>query len=96
MSDQKSKLIAGYHVTAASVHDSGALELLLKPTASGRKTVVERKTLYVDAVYRSVAVEQDLVDRNIKSRIHYKTARNCPLTVRQERAIPRAAVIARG
>jgi len=76
--DTKSKLITGYEVTAASVHDSEALESLLN------KKEDQGQPLYADSAYRSEGIEKSLKKKDIESRIHEKGYRNKPLTKRQQ------------
>ena len=78
MCDRKSKLVKKFQVTHAAVHDSMALDGLLDGGAA------EGQTLYADSAYRSAETEASLAGRNIKSRIHYKAARNRPLTAQQK------------
>lgn len=76
--DTKSKLITGYEVTAASVHDSEALANLLT------KKEDQGQPFYADSAYRSEAIEASLQKKNIESQIHEKGYRNKPLTKRQQ------------
>jgi len=76
--DRKSKLIKGYVVTDASVHDSQVISEL---TDNGR---AHGQTLYADSAYRSAGIETNLAGKTIKSRIHLKAARNKPLTKKQQ------------
>ena len=76
--DKKSKLITNFEVTSASVHDSTILGLLLEQEDAHHE-------LYADSAYRSVAIENDLKARKIRSRIHKKGYKNKPLT-KQEKA----------
>ncbi|MEO7311789.1 MAG: IS5 family transposase [Chitinophagaceae bacterium] len=72
--DAATKLITGYEVTDASVHDSQMLDELLNK---------EDKTVYADSAYRSEAQEERLVAAGIESRIMEKGARNRSLTNKQ-------------
>lgn len=76
--DRKSKLVKDYVVTHAAVHDSGVIAKLVSTGAAAGQT------LYADSAYRSTDIESDLAERKIKSRIHYKAARNRPLTPKEE------------
>jgi len=72
--DAATKLITGYEVTDASVHDSQMLDELLNK---------EDKTVYADSAYRSEAQEERLAASGIESRIMEKGARNRTLTNKQ-------------
>ena len=72
--DMDTKLITGFEVTDASVHDSQALDKLLTE---------EDKVVYADSAYRSEAQEKRLEQKNIESRIIEKGYRDNPLTKRQ-------------
>lgn len=72
--DRKSKLITGYEVTDASVHDSQVLEDLL---STG---IADSQELYADSAYRSEAIEAKLAARKIRSRVHRRAYRNRPLS----------------
>jgi len=75
--DRKSKPVKDYVVTHAAVHDSQVIgELVSSGTADGQ-------TLYADSAYRSAEIERNLARREINSRIHFKAARNRPLTPSQ-------------
>ena len=76
--DTKTKLITGYEVTSASVHDSEALENLLD------KKEDQDQPFYADSAYRSEAIEKSLSKKNIESQIHEKGYRGRPLTKRQQ------------
>lgn len=65
--DRKSKLIRDYAVSAASVHDSQALEYLLSE---------DDKEIHADSAYRSAEIEKVLQDLGIKSHIHEKGVRH--------------------
>jgi len=73
--DAKSKLIEGYAVTDASVHDSQMLE----PLVDGREGEV-----YADSAYRSAAAETMLAKKAVTSQIHERAYRNRPLTDEQK------------
>ncbi len=70
-----SKLITGYRVTAASVHDSVEINDLLDETD---------KVIYADSAYRSQDIEETLKARGSLSEIHEKSYRNSPLTEEQK------------
>lgn len=72
--DAKTKLITGFEVTDASVHDSQILDNLLND---------EDVIVYADSAYRSEAQEESLAEAGIKSKIMEKGFRNTPLTKRQ-------------
>ncbi len=76
--DTKTKLIVGYEVTSASVHDSEPLENLLD------KKEDQGQPFYGDSAYRSEAIEKSLSKKNIESQIHEKGYRGHPLTKRQQ------------
>ena len=71
--DVRHKLIRGYGVTDASVHDSQKLDDLLNEG----NTCAE---VYGDSAYRSAETEQTLKARGFRSRIHKRGRRNRPLT----------------
>ena len=73
--NQRTKLIAKYEVTDASVHDSQVLELLVE----GGDEV-----LYADSAYRSEKISSLLEAKGIANRIHEKGHRNHPLTEEQK------------
>lgn len=75
--DRRHKLVRRYTVTDASVHDSQALDGLLDDdnTASD---------VWADSAYRSAEIEDKLVARGLKSRIHRRAHRNRPLTEREK------------
>lgn len=72
--DVGTKLITGYGVTDASVHDSQMLDELVNE---------EDKKIYADSAYRSREQEERLALAGIESQILEKGARNKPLTKRQ-------------
>lgn len=73
--DQKSKLIDGYQVTDASVHDSQALESLLDETDKGQ-------SLHADSAYTG---QSDILDRyQVEDQIHEKGKRSSPLSEEQK------------
>ena len=78
IADRKSKLIKDFTVTPASVHDSQQLKDL---TDKGQ---AQNQTLYADSAYRSAQIESELAGKGVKSRIHFKAARNRPLTEQQK------------
>ena len=71
--DAEHKIIRGYEVTAASVHDSQVFEELLVPAESN-------PDIYADSAYRSKETEKRLAQGNYKSHIHERAYRNKPLT----------------
>src|SRR4051812_12105050 len=78
--DRTTKLITAYKVTAASVHDSEVMEALLS------KQEDAHQPLYADSAYRSEAIEQVCIQKEIISRIHEKGYRNRPLTKGQQKS----------
>lgn len=72
--DVKTKLITGYEVTDASVHDSQMLDELLNE---------EDNCIYADSAYRSEAQEDRLTEAGIESKVMEKGARNNPLKKNQ-------------
>ena len=77
--DARHKLIRGYGVTDASVHDSQKLDDLLNKG----NTCAE---VYGDSAYRSAETERTLKARGFRSRIHKRGRRNRPLTEAQTTA----------
>lgn len=73
--DRKTKLVCGYKVTDASVHDSQTFEDLLEK---------DDQELYADSAYRSAEIEELLYSKKIKSQINEKGYRNNPLTEKQK------------
>lgn len=76
--DKDTKLIAAAVCTTASVHDSQALDAVLRDEAAGGKEV------WADSAYRSDEQEQSLKDSRHESQIHERAYRNTPLTKEQE------------
>ena len=74
--DSRSKLIEAFTVTAASVHDSNALEELI---AEGDPTT------YVDSAYVGERCEQIFAERNVQAKPIERAYRNKPLNGSQER-----------
>jgi IS5 family transposase len=73
--DAASKLIVAWEVTAASVHDSQALEGLV---AEGDVT------LYADSAYKSDEIDKILVNKKIENQIHERGYRGHPLSEAQK------------
>jgi IS5 family transposase len=71
--DVKTKLITGYVVTPAHVHDSTVLGELLNAKD-------KNQPLWADSAFRSESIEAMLKRKNIKSEIHEKGYRSRPLT----------------
>ena len=69
--DAESKLITGYAVTSANVHDSKALLLEL---VDGKD-----KVLYADSAYSGAELQAKLPE-TVEARMHEKGYRNRPLT----------------
>lgn len=72
--DVKTKLITGFEVTDASVHDSQMLDTLLNE---------EDTIVYADSAYHSQEQEERLAEAGVKSRIMEKGVRNRPLNEKQ-------------
>jgi IS5 family transposase len=77
--DAAHKLIRGYDVTDASVHDSQKLDGLLNTANTSRD-------VYADSAYRSAETEAKLDARGLKSRIQSRGSRNHPLSDAQVEA----------
>ena len=71
--DRTHKLIRRYHVSAAAVHDSQAVDALLTRGNTG-------SGVWADAAYRSEDMEAKLKARKLTSHIHRKGKRGKPLT----------------
>jgi len=76
--DRDTKLIAASACTDAGVHDSQALDAVLRKEDEGGKAV------WADSAYRSNEQEQSLKDSRHESRIHERAYRNKPLTKEQK------------
>jgi IS5 family transposase len=74
--DARHKLIRGYEVSDASVHDSQRFDGLLNQGNTSSE-------VYADSAYRSAQTERKLKARGFKSRVHERGHRNCPLTPAQ-------------
>jgi IS5 family transposase len=72
--DAATKLITGFEVTDASVHDSNMLDELIND---------EDNVVFADSAYRSQAQEERLAEAGIKSKIMEKGFRNKPLSKTQ-------------
>ena len=79
--DQQHKLIQSYEVSTASVHDSQVFEVLLDQTLdeSGNK-----RPVFADSAYRSVACEAMLEAEEIPSKVHERPYKGKPLTDEQK------------
>ena len=77
--DRKSKIICSYKTTNASVHDSQVLEDLLDNKDSHHE-------LYADSAYSGKPIQEVLVRKKIKNRIHEKGYRGKPLTEKQKKS----------
>lgn len=75
--DVGSKLIDDYAVTAASVHDSQALEDLLTATDAGQP-------LYADSAYTGENQEKSIDQVEMRNLVHEKGYKNKPLTDAQK------------
>jgi transposase, IS5 family len=74
--DEKSKLILGYEVTDASVHDSQALKDLLTKKDKGQP-------LFADSAYTGEQQETVIEKAGMINQVHEKGYKNKPLTKRQ-------------
>lgn len=74
--DTRTKIITGYMVTPASVHDSQVTEDLLDKKD-------KHQSLWGDSAYSSEEMDKMLKKKKIKSMIHKKGYRNNPLTKKQ-------------
>lgn len=74
--DEKSKLILGYEVTDASVHDSQPLDDLLNKKDKDQ-------TLYADSAYTGEQQEKVIRKVGMVNRVHEKGYKNKPLTKKQ-------------
>ena len=79
--DQDNKLVQGYQVTDAAVHDSQVFEDLLDKEADEDDN---KRAVYADSAYRSREKEDQLAADKIPSQICEKGARNHPLTEEQK------------
>ena len=80
--DAATKLIQGYAVTPAQVHDSQVFDELLDTET---RTAEDRKRpVYADSAYRSAEREADLAQQGLESQIHEKGTRAAPLTEDQK------------
>lgn len=77
--DKNCKLIRRYEVTDASVHDSQAFHGLVDPTNTNAD-------VFADSAYRSEQIEAELKEAGYRSKIHFRSYRNSPLTRQQEKA----------
>jgi IS5 family transposase len=84
--DAKHKLIRGYEVTDAAVHDSQMLDGLLD---IGNTSAA----VYADSAYRSAEIEAKLKADGFSSRIHGRATRNRPLSPAQVKANRRKSKI---
>ena len=78
IADKKTKLITGYKVTPANIHDSEMIGELISKKDRDEK-------IYADSAYRSEEIEKELKRKNVVSMIHEKGYRNKPLTLTQQR-----------
>lgn len=76
--DEHTKLITGYKVTSANVHDSEMIGGLIGKKDRGQK-------LYADSAYRSEKIEEELKRKKVMSMVHEKGYRNKPLTKAQQK-----------
>lgn len=71
--DSKSKLIDGYEVTDASVHDSQVLDTLLGESDRGQE-------LYADSAYKGGEQDLCIARKGMINQVHERAYRNKPLT----------------
>lgn len=79
--DAKNKLIRGYAVTAASVHDSQVFDELLDHSTDNEG---QKRAAYADSAYRSKEQEERLQANEIESQVCEKGTRGKPLTEEQK------------
>jgi IS5 family transposase len=72
--DAASKLITQWVASDASVHDSQAIEAVLRPASEGGTNV------HADSAYRSVEIEALLAEKQLTSHIHERAYKDKPLT----------------
>ena len=77
--DEKSKLIIGYEVTDASVHDSQPLEDLLSKKDKGQP-------LYADSAYTGEEQEKAIKKSGMINQVNEKGYKNRPLTKKQQKS----------
>jgi IS5 family transposase len=75
--DAATKLIVQWVATDASVHDSQALEAVLRSPEQGGATI------HADSAYRSAEIETMLADKQLTSQIHERAYTGKPLTEEQ-------------
>jgi IS5 family transposase len=78
--DDDTKLITQWVATDASVHDSQAIEAVLRPADQGGANV------HADSAYRSQEIEALLVEKKLTSHIHERAYKDTPLTEQQNAA----------
>lgn len=78
IADKKTKLITGYKVTPANIHDSEMIGELISKKDRDEK-------IYADSAYRSEEIEKKLKRKNVVSMINEKGYRNKPLTLTQQK-----------
>jgi transposase, IS5 family len=76
--DAATKLITQWVATDASVHDSQAIEAVLRTPEQGGVTV------HADSAYRSTQIQQLLSDKQLTSHIHERAYKDTPLTDEQK------------
>jgi transposase, IS5 family len=77
IADSETKLITGYIVTDASVHDSQAMEKLLTDKEEGQE-------VYADSAYTGESLEKVYEAKKVIPKINEKGYRNKPLTEEQK------------
>lgn len=75
--DSATKLITQWVASDASVHDSQAIEAVLRPANEGGASV------HADSAYRSQEIEALLTDKQLSSQIHERAYADKPLTDEQ-------------
>ena len=75
--DAASKLVVGYHVTDASVHDSNATDILLGERDKG-------EDLFADSAYSGAPQEKIIAGKEMNNQVCEKGSRNHPLTEDQK------------
>jgi transposase, IS5 family len=77
--DKTHKIIRKWDMTDASVHDSQKLDDVLDRGNTGRD-------VWADSAYRSAEIEKKLAAKGLKSKVHFKGARNHPLSEKRQAA----------
>ncbi len=80
--DADTKLITEWVASDASVHDSQAIEAVLRTTSQSGE-IEARQTVYADSAYCSQEIEQLLINKQLRSQIHERAYKDAPLTEEQ-------------